>query len=150
ASETFNQKNINTSIDGSFSRFQDVFPLAKKAKMKVRGYVSTSFYCPYEGKIKPEQVLPVVDRLLEIGCYEISIGDTLGKAITGDVEKLFESLLKKYKPSQFAGHFHDTYGNAIQNVLKSFEMGIKTFDSSTGGIGGCPYAPGAKGNVSTN
>ncbi len=149
ASETFNQKNINTSIDGSFERFEPVIALAKSKNIRVRGYVSTAFVCPYEGKIEPHQVLPVVEKLFKMGCYEVSIGDTIGKATPEDVDVLFEQIEKKGWIPNVAGHFHDTYGTALSNVLACMEWGVSIFDSSAGGIGGCPYAPGAKGNVAT-
>jgi hydroxymethylglutaryl-CoA lyase len=149
ASETFNQKNINTSIEGSFERFEPVIALAKSKNIRVRGYVSTAFVCPYEGKIKPEAVVPVIERLFNDGCHEVSIGDTIGKAIPEDVDALFKMIEKKNWIPNVAGHFHDTYGTALSNVLKCMEWGVSIFDSSAGGIGGCPYAPGAKGNVAT-
>ncbi|MCC7460387.1 MAG: hydroxymethylglutaryl-CoA lyase [Proteobacteria bacterium] len=149
ASETFNQKNINTSIAGSFERFEPVMKRAKEENIRVRGYVSTAFVCPYEGKIQPVQVIPVIQRLFDMGCYEVSIGDTIGKATPKDVDALFQLIDQKKWISNVAGHFHDTYGNAVENVLECLKWGVSTFDSSAGGIGGCPYAPGAKGNVST-
>jgi hydroxymethylglutaryl-CoA lyase len=150
ASETFNQKNINTSIAGSFERFEPVLKRAKQENIRVRGYVSTAFVCPYEGKVESHQVLPVVQKLFDMGCYEVSIGDTIGKATPEDVDVLFEKIEKNGWIKNVAGHFHDTFGNALPNVLKSMEWGVSTFDSSAGGIGGCPYAPGSKGNVSTD
>ncbi len=149
ASETFNQKNINASIEESFSRFREVFDLARKEKIRVRGYVSTAFVCPYEGVISPIKSAQVINRLLDMGCYEVSVGDTIGKATPKSVRVLFERLLKKYSTRRFAGHFHDTYRFAIANVIAAMELGITTFDSSAGGLGGCPYAPGASGNVAT-
>lgn len=149
ASETFNQKNINTSILGSFERFTPVIKRAKEENIRVRGYVSTAFVCPYEGKIQPHQVLPVIEKLFDMGCYEVSIGDTIGKAGIQDVDALFRLIDQKQWASKVAGHFHDTFGNAVANVMECLEWGVSTFDSSAGGIGGCPYAPGAKGNVST-
>lgn len=149
ASETFNQKNINTSIAGSFERFEPVMKRALQDKIRVRGYVSTAFVCPYEGKIQPAQVIPVIQKLFDLGCYEVSIGDTIGKATPQDVDALFNLIDQKKWNAKVAGHFHDTYGNAVLNVLECLEWGVSTFDSSAGGIGGCPYAPGAKGNVST-
>lgn len=149
ASETFNQKNINTSIAGSFERFEPVVSAAKQKNIRVRGYVSTAFVCPYEGKIKADQVMPVIERLFDIGCYEVSIGDTIGKATPTDIDMLFSLIQEKGWISKCAGHYHDTYGNAVTNVLETLKWGVSVFDSSAGGIGGCPYAPGAKGNVST-
>lgn len=149
ASETFNQKNINTSIAGSFERFEPVLKRAKEENIRVRGYVSTAFVCPYEGKIETHQVAPVVQKLFDMGCYEVSIGDTIGKATPDDVDALFDKIKTNGWIQNVAGHFHDTYGNALPNVLKCMEWGVSTFDSSAGGVGGCPYAPGAKGNIST-
>lgn len=149
ASETFNQHNIRCSIDESFERFKPIFALAKAHKIKVRGYVSTAFVCPYEGKIASKKTIEVCMRLLKTGCYEVSIGDTIGKASPVEVKALLKNLKSRVPIRRLAMHFHDTYGLAIANVMASLEMGIKTFDTSTGGIGGCPYAPGAKGNVAT-
>lgn len=148
ASEAFSRKNINCSIEESFERFQPVFQMAKKNKIKVRGYVSTCFVCPYEGIIAPKKVVPVVKKLLDLGAYEISIGDTLGVAVPTEVEKLFGALKKNRVPFHLlAGHFHDTRHTALANVAKALEVGISTFDASLGGLGGCPYAPGAAGNL---
>jgi hydroxymethylglutaryl-CoA lyase len=150
SSETFNQKNINTSIAGSFERFQTFVPVAKKNDMKVRGYISTAFGCPYEGKINPKAVLKVAEGLMKLGCDEISVGDTIGVANPVQVKALSKSLLKSVGAKKLAMHFHDTRGTALANVLASLETGIRTFDSSSGGLGGCPYAPGASGNVATD
>jgi hydroxymethylglutaryl-CoA lyase len=149
ATETFTQKNIHTSIDGSFARFKPVVARARGAKLAVRGYISTAFWCPYEGKVAPAQAVAVVRRLLELGVDEVSIGDTIGKAVPEEVDALL-ALLGDVPPAKLALHFHDTYGNAQKNVQRGFELGITTFDSSAGGLGGCPYAPGAKGNVATD
>ncbi len=150
ASETFNQKNINASIAESFNRFQPVVEKAKANKLKVRGYVSTAFVCPFEGQIKPEQVIPVVEKLFDIGCYEVSIGDTIGKATPKDVDALFKIIEQRNWMSKVAGHFHDTYGMALSNVEACIKWGVSVFDTSVGGIGGCPYAPGASGNLATD
>jgi hydroxymethylglutaryl-CoA lyase len=149
ASETFNRKNINATIDESIDRFEPVIRGAGVAKLKVRGYVSTAFWCPYEGKIAPEKTVDVVRRLVDLGIDDVSVGDTIGKAVPGEVEVLLALLLVHVPASRIAMHFHDTYGHAADNVLASWERGIETFDSSAGGIGGCPYAPGASGNVAT-
>ena len=149
ASETFTQKNIKCSIDESFERFRDVVVLAKKNKIKVRGYVSTAFVCPYEGAIDPKVTLAVTDRLFAMGCNEVSIGDTIGKATPVEVKKLFAKLARKHSVKKLAAHFHDTYGLAVANVVAALESGISIFDSSAAGLGGCPYAPGASGNVAT-
>jgi hydroxymethylglutaryl-CoA lyase len=149
ASETFNWKNINATIDESFQRFAPVMKRTREADLPVRGYVSTSFWCPYEGSIAPEKTAEVVDRLFEIGSEEVSIGDTTGKAVPREVHALLDLLLVRFPVKRLAMHFHDTYGHAIENVRASFERGIETYDASAGGIGGCPYAPGATGNIAT-
>lgn len=149
ASETHNQKNINKSISETFPVLEEVVEEAKSAGKTVRGYVSTVIACPYEGEIPVSQVKRVVDRLLEMGVDEISLGDTIGVGVPSQVEALLSELLKSYKAEQFAMHFHDTRGTALANVLISLQMGITTFDSSLGGLGGCPYAEGATGNVAT-
>ena len=146
ASETFTEKNINASIEESINRF---IPVVKNSPVPVRGYVSTAFYCPYEGKVGPEKPLEVALRLIEIGCTEISIGDTIGKATESDVNELLDMFEKHIEFSKLSMHFHDTFGNAVNNAIVSAQRGISTFDSSAGGIGGCPFAPGASGNVST-
>ncbi len=150
ASETFNEKNINTSVDGSFERFNLFIPEARKKKIKIRGYVSTAFGCPYEGNVAPKSVLSVVRRLLDLGCDEISVGDTIGVATPLQVQKLSKSLLKLVGAKKLALHFHDTRGTALANILSALREGVRIFDSSSGGIGGCPYAPGASGNVATD
>lgn len=150
ASETFNQHNINASIAESIERFRPVLKGAKSEDLPVRGYVSTAFHCPYEGKITPDQVVPIVEQFLELGVDEVSIGDTIGKASPLDVRALLDELLKSLDPERVVLHFHDTYGMAIANALTAWEdYGITRFDSSAGGLGGCPYAPGAAGNVAT-
>ncbi|MBB5150119.1 MULTISPECIES: hydroxymethylglutaryl-CoA lyase [Ureibacillus] len=149
ASEGHNKSNINKTIDETFPVLKEVVDEALKANVKVRGYVSTVIACPYDGPVSPEQVLKVVDRLAEMGVYEISLGDTIGVGVPTQVESLLSTLLKHFPSNLFAMHFHDTRGTALANVVKSLEMGITTFDSSTGGLGGCPYAKGASGNVST-
>jgi hydroxymethylglutaryl-CoA lyase len=149
ASETFNRKNINASIAESIVRFVPVIEGAHRAGLPVRGYVSTAFWCPYEGKIRPEQAVEVTQKLKDLGVDEISIGDTIGKAEPADVRSLLGLLQARIGSSSIAMHFHDTYHHAVENVLESWSLGVQTFDASTGGIGGCPYAPGASGNVST-
>ena len=149
ASETFNRKNINASIAESIARFEPVVAGARRAGLPVRGYISTAFYCPYEGRIAPEQVLPVVESLAGLGIDDISIGDTIGKATPADVRALLDQVLPRIDSGRLALHFHDTYGHATENVLAAHALGITTFDASAGGIGGCPYAPGASGNVAT-
>ena len=150
ASDSFNRKNINTDIEGSFERLAPVIKEAGRLGIPIRGYVSTSFWCPYEGFIEPKVVVPVVSRLLDMGVVDVSIGDTIGKASPDEVRRLLEVLLVDCPISKLSMHFHDTYGRACENVLASYELGIETYDSCTGGIGGCPYAPGAAGNVATS
>lgn len=149
ASESHNKNNINKTIDETFPVLEEVVKKAIQENKRVRGYISTVVACPYEGKITPQQVLKVTQRLLDMGVSEISLGDTIGVAVPSQVEGLLEELLKRYPPELFAMHFHDTRGTALANIVKSLEMGITKFDSSLGGLGGCPYAKGASGNVAT-
>lgn len=149
ASESFSKKNINCSIDESFERFKPVMALAKKHKIKVRGYLSTCFGCPFEGKVSEAKVVQLAKRLHQLGCYEISIGDTIGVANPTQVQSVFKKLKKAVPVKKLAAHFHDTRGTAIANILEAYQLGVTVFDASMGGLGGCPYAPGAAGNVST-
>jgi hydroxymethylglutaryl-CoA lyase len=150
ASETFNRKNINASIDESFRRFAPVLARAKAERMRVRGYVSCCFGCPYEGPIAPSAVAAVAKRLAEIGCDEISLGDTIGVGVPTQVpEVVGRSVEAGVGLGALALHFHDTRGTALANVAEGLRQGVRIFDSSAGGLGGCPYAPGAAGNVST-
>lgn len=149
ASETFNQRNINMSIDESFAAFIPVVQRARAEKMKIRGYVSCAFGCPYEGRIDAEKVLEVAARLLDLGCYEVSIGDTIGVGTPLQVQGVINLLLQVVPRNRLAMHFHDTRGTALANTLAALELGISTFDASAGGLGGCPYAPGASGNLAT-
>jgi hydroxymethylglutaryl-CoA lyase len=149
ASETFNRKNINASIAESIDRFRPVVQGARPAGLPVRGYVSTAFWCPYEGKIDPQKAVDVIQRLVDLGVDEVSVGDTIGKAEPPDVRRLLDLLLPRLPASRIAMHFHDTFHHAVENVLESWALGVETFDASAGGIGGCPYAPGASGNAST-
>ena len=149
ASETFNRKNINASIEESIRKFGPVLAQARSARIPSRGYVSTAFWCPYEGRVQPSKTVEVCRRLIDSGVDEISIGDTIGKAVPGEVKELLEALLPAIPASRLALHFHDTFHHAVENVLASWRLGIVAFDSSAGGIGGCPYAPGASGNVAT-
>jgi hydroxymethylglutaryl-CoA lyase len=149
ASETFNLRNINMTIDDSFENYGPVVARALLEGMTVRGYVSTAFGCPYEGEVAPEKVLEVSARLLDLGCYEVSIGDTIGVGTPLQVQGVIGVLLQVIPPSKLAMHFHDTRGTALANTLAALEMGIATFDASSGGLGGCPYAPGASGNLAT-
>ena len=148
-SETFNRKNINTSIAGSLRRFAPVVAGAHREGMPMRGYVSTAFWCAFEGRIAPEAVIGVVDELMDMGVGEVSISDTIGKATPDEVRRLLDLLLPRLPVANIAMHFHDTYGRGVANVLAAWSYGIGTFDASAGGLGGCPYAPGASGNVAT-
>jgi hydroxymethylglutaryl-CoA lyase len=149
ASETFNRKNTNSSIDESFQRFRAFVPGAKKEGLWVRGYVSTCFGCPYEGKVPPERVVDVASRLVDLGCDEVSIGDTIGVGVPSQVSDVMGRLRSALPTSALAVHLHDTRGTALANVLAALEEGIFIVDSSAGGLGGCPYAPGASGNLAT-
>lgn len=149
ASETFNRKNINAGIAESIRRFVPVLRRAKEAKLPVRGYISTAFWCPYEGQIAPDCAVDVARMLMDIGVDELSIGDTIGKANTAEVDALLQLLLPIIPAHQVAMHFHDTFGQALDNAVASWRQGITAFDASVGGLGGCPYAPGAPGNVAT-
>lgn len=149
ASESFTRKNINCSIDESFEKFTDVMSAAKANDIKVRGYVSCMVDCPYEGAIDPKQVVKVTQRLLEMGCYEVSLGETIGTATPDRVKNVWDACLAELDAKVLAGHFHNTYGMAIANIYQSLLQGIRVFDSSIAGLGGCPYAKGASGNVST-
>lgn len=150
ASETFSQKNINCSITESLARFEPVIELANQHNIPVRGYLSCTMVCPYEGVIKPEQTTKVANTLFDMGCYEISLGDTVGKATPNRVIAMLDSLLTLLPKDALAVHFHDTYGQALANIYQALLMGINTIDSAVaGGLGGCPYAKGASGNVAT-
>ena len=149
ASETHNHKNINNSIEDTFPILKETAQAALAAKKTVRGYISTVFGCPYEGNVKIDAVIRVAENLLEMGIQEISLGDTIGIAHPRQVQEVLEVLLKRFPAERLAMHFHNTYGMALANTLVSVEMGISTFDSAVGGLGGCPYAPGASGNMAT-
>ena len=149
ASEGFSQKNINCSIDASIDRFAPVIDAAKQRGIKVRGYVSCVVACPYDGEIAPQQVAHVAARLHALGCYEVSLGDTTGAGTPGSVLRMLEAVAARVPVEHLAGHYHDTYGMAIANVHASYGFGLRVFDSSVAGLGGCPYAKGATGNVAT-
>ncbi|MHB0969183.1 MAG: hydroxymethylglutaryl-CoA lyase [Thermoanaerobaculia bacterium] len=149
ASDSFNRHNINMSIDESFAAFDPVAARAREEGLRMRGYVSCACGCPYEGDVAPEKVLEVAARLLDLGCYQVSIGDTIGTGTPLQVQGLAALLLQVIPASRLAMHFHDTRGMAIANTLAALETGITTYDSSAGGLGGCPYAPGASGNMAT-
>ena len=149
ASDTFNERNINMTIDESFANYAPVAARARAEGMRVRGYISTAFGCPYEGDVPAEKVLEVSARLLDLGCYEVSVGDTIGVGTPMQVQGVVGMLLQVIPASKLAMHFHDTRGTALANTLAALEMGIATFDASSGGLGGCPFAPGASGNLAT-
>jgi hydroxymethylglutaryl-CoA lyase len=149
ASEEFSQKNINCSIDESLEKFNVVTQKAKQHNIAVRGYISCVAGCPYQGDVDYKKVTTVAQSLLDMGCYEISLGDTIGVATPETIEVLLNQVLKQISASHLAVHLHDTYGQAIANIKRALEMGITTVDSSVAGLGGCPYAKGASGNVAT-
>ncbi|CAK9890198.1 MULTISPECIES: hydroxymethylglutaryl-CoA lyase [Pseudomonas] len=149
ASEAFSQRNINCSISDSLQRFVPIMEAARQHGVRVRGYVSCVLGCPYEGMISAEQVAPVARELHDMGCYEVSLGDTIGTGTPGATRRLFEVVGAQVPRAQLAGHFHDTYGQALANVYASLLEGISVFDSSVAGLGGCPYAKGASGNVAS-
>lgn len=149
ASEGFSQANINCSIDESLARFAPVMEAAKSAGIPVRGYVSCVIACPYDGVVAPDQVAHVTARLLEMGCYEVSLGDTIGVGTPESVTTLLDVLCDRFAAGQLAGHFHDTNGQARDNLKTALGYGLRTFDTAVAGLGGCPYAPGAQGNVAT-
>ena len=149
ASETFSQKNTNGSIEQNFERFEEMIPIWEENEIRVRAYISACWICPYEGDIGSETVIKVIQDLVDIGVHEISLGDTIGKATPNDVEYLLKIILDNWSSELFALHMHDTYNMAAENITIGLGMGIRIFDSSAGGVGGCPYAPGASGNIST-
>jgi hydroxymethylglutaryl-CoA lyase len=149
ATESFSQKNINCSIAESLERFRLVTDAARTAGVRVRGYVSCVLGCPYEGEVAPIAVADLTRALFEMGCYEVSLGDTIGVGTPVRVKALIEAVARRAPLKKIAGHFHDTYGMAIANIYASLEMGVAVFDASVAGLGGCPYAPGAAGNVAT-
>jgi hydroxymethylglutaryl-CoA lyase len=149
ASETFSRRNINQSIDESLAGYKDVCRDAAAAGVRVRGYLSTCFVCPFEGPIPPMKVAEVAAKLLDLGVFEVAISDTIGAATPGDVLRVLEAASGRLPLHQTALHFHDTRGTALANVLAGLDYGVTTFDSSAGGLGGCPYAPGAAGNLAT-
>mgnify|MGYP006079108305 FL=1 len=149
ASESFSLKNINCSIKESFARFTPIMKMAQKASVPVRGYVSCVVGCPYEGDIAPSAVAKVASTLYEAGCYEISLGDTIGVGTPEQVCSMLEAVIKVVPAEHLALHFHDTHGRALENIRVGLEMGIQVIDASVAGLGGCPYAPGASGNVAS-
>jgi hydroxymethylglutaryl-CoA lyase len=149
ASEAFSKKNINCSIAESLERFSEVVSHAKQNGVAVRGYVSCVLGCPYEGDVKPAKVAEVAGALFQMGCYEVSLGDTIGVGTPGKTKAMLEACAKQVPIDKLAGHYHDTYGQALANIYASLELGVSTFDASVAGLGGCPYAAGASGNVAT-
>lgn len=149
ASQSFSKKNINATIEESLERFKPVLERAKADDVKVRGYVSCVLGCPYEGEIAIKDVIKVAKALYEMGCYEISLGDTIGVGTAGKTNQLMGAITKEIPAGAIAGHFHDTYGQSLANIHASLEHDIRTFDTSVSGLGGCPYAPGASGNVAS-
>jgi hydroxymethylglutaryl-CoA lyase len=149
ASEAFSKRNINCSIAESLDRFRPLVDAARKENIAVRGYVSCVLGCPYEGEIKPERVADVAAALYEMGCYEVSLGDTIGTGTPGKARAMIEACARRVPIGKLAGHYHDTYGQALANIYASLEMGVATYDASVAGLGGCPYAAGASGNVAT-
>jgi hydroxymethylglutaryl-CoA lyase len=149
ATETFSRKNINCSIDESLERFAPVVKAAKAHGIRVRGYISVVAGCPYEGEVAPRAVAELAGKLYRMGCYEVSLGDTIGVGTPRTIRAVIEAVAKKVPMARIGGHYHDTYGQALANIYASLEMGVKIFDSSVAGLGGCPYAKGATGNVAT-
>jgi hydroxymethylglutaryl-CoA lyase len=150
ASDTFSRRNINQSIDESLATYKQVCERALAAGLRVRGYLSTAFGCPFEGDVPPSQVAEVAERLIDLGVFEVAVSDTIGIAHPGQVPRVLEAVLKRLPPQQIALHYHDTRGTALANVMASLPYGIATYDASTGGLGGCPYAPGSAGNLATD
>src|SRR5689334_14315099 len=149
ASEAFSKKNINCSIAESLDRFRAVAEAAAKSGIKVRGYVSCVLGCPYEGDVAPAKVAEVAGALYDMGCYEVSLGDTIGVGTPGKTKAMLEACARRVPVERLAGHYHDTYGQALANIYASLEVGVRSFDASVAGLGGCPYAAGASGNVAT-
>ncbi len=149
ASESFSKKNINCSIDESLDRFAPVIEAAVEKNVRVRGYISCVLGCPYEGEVSAGAVARVAERLFQMGCYEISLGDTIGVGTAGETQRMIGAVTEKVPVENVAGHFHDTYGQALANILTAMQRGVAVFDSSVAGLGGCPYARGATGNVAT-
>ena len=149
ATDSFTRHNVNTSVAESIDAFRPVLSLARQHGVRVRGYVSVCFGCPYEGRVEPVKVLDTSDRLLDLGVDELSLGDTIGVATPDQVPEVVGPVIERASAERLALHFHDTYGAALANVRAALELGIAVFDSSAGGLGGCPYAPGAPGNLAT-
>jgi len=150
STETFSRKNINQSIDESFATYRQVCDAARAAGLRVRGYLSTAFGCPYEGAVSAAVVATLAARLIDLGVFEVAVSDTIGIAHPGQIPEVLEAVLARVPVDRIALHFHDTRGTALANVMASLEFGVATFDASAGGLGGCPYAPGAAGNLATD
>ena len=148
-SDSFTKKNVNATVAETFERMKEVATLANKDQVRIRGYISTAFGCPYEGKMDAKKLLDVTHKFFDLGVYEVSVGDTIGVATPNQVKEFIQDLKKNFPVDKLAMHFHDTRGMALTNIHVSLEEGITTFDSSAGGLGGCPYAKGATGNVAT-
>ena len=149
ASEAFSRRNINCGVAQSIARFADVVARALSAGLRVRGYVSCALGCPYQGEVAPGEVARVSGLLRDLGCYEISLGDTIGVGTPGNARAMLERVAEDIPPAQLAAHFHDTYGQALANIYAALQLGVRVFDASVAGLGGCPYAKGASGNVAT-
>ncbi|MEO1677397.1 MAG: hydroxymethylglutaryl-CoA lyase [Pseudomonadota bacterium] len=149
ATEGFSRANLNASIDESFARAGPVAAAARAAGLPVRGYVSVVAVCPFEGAVQPAQVAAVAERLADLGVYEVSLGETLGRATPAQIDAMLRAVTARIEPARLAGHFHDTSGKALANIDVALEHGLRVFDAAVGGLGGCPYAPGAAGNVAT-
>jgi hydroxymethylglutaryl-CoA lyase len=149
ASEGFSQKNINASIEEAFARFAPILEQARHVDIPVRGYVSCVVKCPFDGAVDPSKVAEVADRLFSMGCYEVSLGDTIGAGTPDSIARMLLAVREAVPVSRLAGHYHDTNGRAMDNIDASLSMGVRVFDAAVGGLGGCPYAPGAAGNVAT-
>jgi hydroxymethylglutaryl-CoA lyase len=149
ASETFNKRNIGMSVEQSLTEIREVVKAARKSRLRIRGYVSTAFFCPFEGRIRPAKTMKVVAALAKSGVDQVSIGDTIGMATPRQVEEVIRPAIRHLGAKRVAGHFHDTRGTALANALRSLELGVTTLDTSVGGLGGCPFAPGATGNLAT-
>jgi len=149
ASEGFSKANINATIEESIARFESILKAARHIDLPVRGYVSCVTDCPYDGPVAPEQVAEVADRLFSMGCYEVSLGDTIGQARPDSIARMLLAVRERMPVTRLAGHYHDTAGRALDNIDASLSLGVRVFDSAVGGLGGCPFAPGAAGNVAT-
>lgn len=149
ATDSFAKKNIGMSVAESLEEFSHVMKIAAAHKMRVRGYVSTAFGCPFEGRVASVKPLKVIDRLIKLGVTQVSVGDTIGVANPRSIEAVFKPALRNFGVARLAGHFHDTRGTALANALRALDLGVRTLDASAGGLGGCPYAPGASGNLAT-